>query len=610
MSSCFSIFVNMKNISLFLAILLCLQLGSCRQSTDTVSALAEAETLMDERPDSALTLLKSIPSPEQLTGLAQARYALLYSQALDKNYIDTANDSLIQIAVNYYKDRDDAKPKFYAYYYLGRVHVNGNRLDQATLAFMNAEQEVEALGDDYAVGLLYRQMADIYRRYYDFTKALEYYQRATSCYEKADKQQHKLWGLLSQSAVYDAMGEKQKSYDILCNVKTEAKEIGNIQYVRYCLGDLIMLGIRMEKTGEALNFYKEFVNNYSIDGLNPVFYGNLALLLAGEKNNELAFSYLKKAWNLSETVNDSINLHHLSSQIYLLQNKDAHAYRELENCVVLQNKEMLKALRQPVLTVQKEFLETELAYRQYRMKMERLVYTLVGIIVVFVAVFVVSVLRKKLKKQEKAYQQKLVDLQTEALEREQQLRAYTQELETKSVLDEKDIERLKLELKISQEHIEKSRSFREEARLHEEELRAGFLALLNKLFKRNGKQIEEAFYGFRKIREKKEKNREKALDEYMVKISGNLYGSRKANKLLEELVNEYYDNAMRRLRSEVKLPDEKHYQLVCMLLAGLSINFIASLTGDTTNAIYKRRDKIREIIKQSEHSKEDIYLLL
>ena len=142
----------MKNISLFLAILLCLQLGSCRQSTDTASVLVEAETLMNERPDSALTLLKSIPSPEQLTGLAQARYALLYSQALDKNYIDTANDSLIQIAVNYYKDRDDAKSKFYAYYYLGRVHVNGNRLDQATLAFMNAEQEVEALGDDYAVG--------------------------------------------------------------------------------------------------------------------------------------------------------------------------------------------------------------------------------------------------------------------------------------------------------------------------------------------------------------------------------------------------------------------------------------------------------------------------
>lgn len=602
----------MKQNTLLLILIACLCLlpSSCRQSTETASVLAEAETLMNEKPDSALTLLKSIPAPEKLTGQAQARYALLYSQALDKNYIDTANDSLIQIAVNYYKDRSDVKAKFYAYYYLGRVYVNGNQYDKATLAFINAEQEVEGLGDDYAAGLLYRQMADIYRRYYDFTKALECYQRATGYYEQAGKHQHKLWGLLSQSAVYDAMGEKQKSYDILCNVKNEAKEIGNIQYVRYCLGDLIMLCIRMEKSAEALNFYKEFVNNYSIDGLNPVFYANLALLQAREKNNELALSYLKKAWNLSESVNDSINLHHLSSQIYLLQNNDSQAYSELENCVVLQNKEMLKALRQPVLTIQKDFLETELAHKQYRIKMERLVYTLVGIIVILVTVLVVSVLRKKLKKQEKVYQQKLANLQTEALERERQLRTYTQELENKSALSRKDIERLTLELAISKEHIEKSRLFREEARLHEQELRTGFWVLLHKLFKRNAKQLEETLHIFDKQPYKNNEYKVKAIEEYVLNLKGNLCGSRTANRQLEDLVNEYYDNAIERLRFEVKFPDEKHYQLVCLLLAGLSVNLIASLTGETTNAIYKRRDKIREILKQSSLSGEDIFLLV
>ena len=602
----------MKRISLFysLIISLCLLISSCNHGSVTTSILSEAEKVMTEYPDSALKLLQSIPNPEGLTGKAQADYALLYSQALDKNYIDTANDSLIQIAVNYYKDRSDVKAKFYAYYYLGRVYVNGNQYDKATLAFINAEQEVEGLGDDYAAGLLYRQMADIYRRYYDFTKALECYQRATGYYEQAGKHQHKLWGLLSQSAVYDAMGEKQKSYDILCNVKNEAKEIGNIQYVRYCLGDLIMLCIRMEKSAEALNFYKEFVNNYSIDGLNPVFYANLALLQAREKNNELALSYLKKAWNLSESVNDSINLHHLSSQIYLLQNNDSQAYSELENCVVLQNKEMLKALRQPVLTIQKDFLETELAHKQYRIKMERLVYTLVGIIVILVTVLVVSVLRKKLKKQEKVYQQKLANLQTEALERERQLRTYTQELENKSALSRKDIERLTLELAISKEHIEKSRLFREEARLHEQELRTGFWVLLHKLFKRNAKQLEETLHIFDKQPYKNNEYKVKAIEEYVLNLKGNLCGSRTANRQLEDLVNEYYDNAIERLRFEVKFPDEKHYQLVCLLLAGLSVNLIASLTGETTNAIYKRRDKIREILKQSSLSGEDIFLLV
>lgn len=585
-------------------------INSCNHGSVTTSILSEAEKVMTEYPDSALKLLQSIPKPKGLTGKAQADYALLYSQALDKNYIDTANDSLIQIAVNYYKNRSDVKAKFYAYYYLGRVYVNGNQYDKATLAFINAEQEVEALSDDYAAGLLYRQMADIYRRYYDFTKALECYQRATGYYEQAGKHQHKLWGLLSQSAVYDAMGEKHKSYNLLCNVKDEAKKIGNTQYVRYCLGDLIMLCIRMGESVEALNFYKEFVNNYSIDGLNPVFYANLALLQAREKNNELALSYLKKAWNLSESVNDSINLHHLSSQIYLLQNNDSQAYSELENCVVLQNKEMLKALRQPVLTIQKDFLETELAHKQYRIKMERLVYTLAGIIVILVAVLVVSVLRKKLKKQEKTYQQKLANLQTEALERERQLRTYTQELENKSALSRKDIERLTLELAISKEHIEKSRLFREEARLHEQELRSGFWVLLHKLFKRNAKKLEETLHVFDKQPYKNNEYKVKAIEEYVLNLKGNLCGSRTANRQLENLVNEYYDNAIERLRAEVKFPDEKHYQLVCLLLVGLSVNLIASLTGETTNAVYKRRDKIREILKQSSLSSEDVYLLV
>ena len=604
----------MKRISLLysLIISLCLLISSCNHGSVTTSILSEAEKVMTEYPDSALKLLQSIPNPEGLTGKAQADYALLYSQALDKNYIDTANDSLIQVAVNYYQDRSDTKARFYTYYYLGRVHVNGNRLDQATLAFMNAEQEVETLGDDYAAGLLYAEMGDIYREYYDYNKALESYQKSTYFYERAGKQQHKLWGLLSQSAVYDTIGQKEQAYNLLVSILSEAKDLSEASLIKYSLGDLIMLCTEMNRYTDAVRFYNEFIDRYDSKekGMTPSYYASLGVLQAHERNNILAQSYLKKAWDLANSLNDSIYLHYKSSLIYRLQNKDEQAYTELENCVALQNQEMLKALRQPVLTIQKDFLETELAHKQYRIKMERLVYTLAGIIVILVAVLVVSVLRKKLKKQEKTYQQKLADLQMEALEREQQLRAYTQELETKSAFSRHDIERLTLELKISQEHIEKSRSFRAEARLHEEELRATFLALLNKLFKRNGKQLEDTFYELRQIKVKKEKNRENAIDDYVAKMSGSLYGSSKANKLLEELINEYYDNAMHRLRSEVKLPDEKHYQLVCMLLSGLSINFIASLTGDTTNAIYKRRDKIREVIKHSNVSNQDVYLLL
>ena len=189
-------------------ILLLLGITGCRKQYPVAEKLLQAETVMNEYPDSALNLLKGIEQPELQTREHHARYALLYSQALDKNYIDLTNDSLINIAVDYYKDRDDVRAKFLSYYYQGRIYTNANNLTQATLAYMEAEQLVDELGDDYAAGLLYTQMGNIYRNYYDYPKALESYRLSTEHYHKADKPLHKLYGMLSQSAIYKSMGKE------------------------------------------------------------------------------------------------------------------------------------------------------------------------------------------------------------------------------------------------------------------------------------------------------------------------------------------------------------------------------------------------------------------
>ena len=81
---------------------------------------------------------------------------MLYSQALDKNYIDKTNDSLINIAVDYYRQTDEVRSKFLSYYYKGRIHWNAEENPEAMLAFMEAEQLVDALGDEYYAGLLYQ----------------------------------------------------------------------------------------------------------------------------------------------------------------------------------------------------------------------------------------------------------------------------------------------------------------------------------------------------------------------------------------------------------------------------------------------------------------------
>ena len=100
----------MKNILPIL--LLLLAFTACGDKSSLTDVLNRAETLMNEHPDSSLTLLRTLTLDDFQQESNRARYALLHSQALDKNYIDVTGDSLISVAVEYYKDKDDVRSKF------------------------------------------------------------------------------------------------------------------------------------------------------------------------------------------------------------------------------------------------------------------------------------------------------------------------------------------------------------------------------------------------------------------------------------------------------------------------------------------------------------------
>ena len=601
-------------------ILLLLGITGCRKNYPVAEKLLQAEAVMNEHPDSALNLLKGIEQPELQTREHHARYALLYSQALDKNYIDLTNDSLINIAVDYYKNRDDVRAKFLSYYYQGRIYTNANNLTQATLAYMEAEQLVDELGDDYAAGLLYNQMGTIYRDYYDFPKALESYRLSTEHYHKADKPLHKLYGMLSQSAIYKSMKKETDSFHILYNTLMEAKETNQTSVIKHCLGDLIMLCLNMDKQEEAVSFYNELINHYSIERMTSSFYASLGLLMAREKNVEKSQLYINKAWERARTQSDSVHLYYISSQVEQLFSSYQEAYSDLEQSITLQNRSVREALQQPVLTAQKNFLKQELQHKEYRLRMEKYIRLLGFTILLLVTIIIIAFFRKrfqkslkeKLKEQDFTHQEEMKELQQEALKREESLRSHAAQLEARATLSKEDIERLKKELEESKMHIEEARKFREQHQQETDLLKSDnhdALLRINKMLKHHFKQIENT-YQMLQVKYKTVANRDKAIEEYIQNTTAEFYGSKKADRNLEKLVNELYGDVMRQLRKEIKLPSEEHYRLACFLLAGLSINFIATLTGETTNAIYKRRDKIREIIKDSNEICKELYLFI
>lgn len=88
--------------TIILSVFTLLVFGSCQRNSTVELRLNHAEELMSEHPDSAWHILESIDRKALDSRRIRARHALLSSQALDKNYIDVNNDSLIRIAIDYY----------------------------------------------------------------------------------------------------------------------------------------------------------------------------------------------------------------------------------------------------------------------------------------------------------------------------------------------------------------------------------------------------------------------------------------------------------------------------------------------------------------------------
>ncbi|WP_129588287.1 hypothetical protein [Bacteroides zoogleoformans] len=95
---------------------------ACTAPTEHDAMLAQADSLLNSYPDSALRILQGIPAGNLKTEADIAYHALLLTQARDKNYITQTDDSLIRIAVQYYDAHKHDEMQARAYYCWGSIY--------------------------------------------------------------------------------------------------------------------------------------------------------------------------------------------------------------------------------------------------------------------------------------------------------------------------------------------------------------------------------------------------------------------------------------------------------------------------------------------------------
>lgn len=535
-------------LHIILCLLVALPFSGCRDHSPVADKLLQAETCMNEYPDSALTILKSIGQAELQSEEHRARYALLYSQALDKNYIDKTNDSLINIAVDYYRQTDEVRSKFLSYYYKGRIHRNAGENPEAMLAFMEAEQLVNALGDDYYAGLLYQWIAAIYKSYMDYPKAMEYAEQSIDRYTRAGKNRHRLWALINKSGLFRTMNEDAESIRLMEALLPEVEATNDLELFSGCLSELILGCMDENRLADARKYYDRYVQKINPMTKNTALLARIAQLYAYEGSFSEAQRFLEAAWDKANVRTDSIILYVTSSLIHRKQGNDRQAYADLEKGVTLQNKNVRKTLQHPILTTQMDFLRQELAFQHYKQRTEKVIWMLgIGLVVTLAGIAIYGI-RKRMR-------QRVLRIQEEKARLEEDLEV----------------------LQTTQEKTE---------------------ALKNGLFESKMKELDKlVLVSLKEF--KNEESRNRAILKLVQDTKDQIHGNKKNMANLEKWVNEYKDNVMQHLRSEIVLPDESYYELACYLLANFSVNTIALLMDETTNTIYKRRSRIRLLIQDS-----------
>lgn len=161
---------------------------SCQNDSDALnSTLSKVEACMDAHPDSALNLLKTIPEPERLHGKSQADYALLLTQAMDKNYLKFSSDSLIAVALNYYTvDQRDPVMRAKAQFYYGRVMLELGKQEDALKYFLAAKAFYDNTKEYKMMALISDEIGIINRVQKMYPNALINFQNSLSLYKEID----------------------------------------------------------------------------------------------------------------------------------------------------------------------------------------------------------------------------------------------------------------------------------------------------------------------------------------------------------------------------------------------------------------------------------------
>lgn len=534
----------------------------CGRNSFVDSELDRVKHLMRSFPDSALNIIEHI-DPEDISNHAmRAKYALLYSQALDKNYIDTDNDSLISIAYKYYNKRMCSDSlKFLLNYHYGRVYHNAEDYQTAIRYYLTAEEYAQSLKKNYFLGLVYSQIGEVYSDQMNYNGMLDYYLKSYDHFRKLKNPALKNNALADIANAYSGLKDYANAalyYDkaIALAVQREDDELASI-----CLSNMGAIYASKGDYQKVMQTVRT-IEETAPDAMSLFEYKLLAVAYFQQHQIDSARYYLHIAQELAEDIRDKAALTYRSFLIEMAATDYEKAEEDINDYIELSDSLTRMMLNQSAAAAESKYYQEQSAFASYRLKSRKIFELFIALLICIVMVFMTYYYRQRVK------------------QKQREVERYMSAVENIRISKDRILARM------------------EEKEGMETQLKELVLSRFDVL-----DQLGRAFY-----ERDNTKAQQEAIYKQVKKFISNLSSDSGTKKELERIVNTVNDNILVKLHEQLPKFKPADIDLLSYIYAGFSVQIISVIIDDTVSNIYTRKSRLRTRIAASEAPDKELFL--
>ena len=525
-----------------------------------ISRLDEAEALLQNKPDSALTILKQLR--REGSQAEQARYALLYSEALDKNHIKVTDDSLIRQAWNHYKHHSkDLRHQCKTLYYWGRIKLRAGDKPGALRLFLKIEEKLKDTNEPYYTGLLYGQIGEVYYEQMNYSRAY-YFREARNNFRQSDNVREETESTLDMAAAAFHSKDIEKAMRLYAAALDLADEQKNDHLAKASLTNLASLYVVSGKR----QIPHDLLQRIELSARQDTLYGYHTLVDVNLLKNRIdsARYYLALAETKTTDIRDLADLQYTAYRIEAQSRNFEKATDNIHRYIYLTDSLTRSNMQFSAGMVEREYFKERTDFAEYRMK-NRTIWEIAAATVILLMIGVAYYITR------------------------QRLRLQRERTDHYLLLAEE----ANSEYKTLTERMEGQRNTEN----HLKGLIASRFDIIDKLGKTYYERENTA-------------SQQAAMFHEVKQIITDFAENNEMLQELELIVNTCHDNAMQKLRNDFPAMKEADIRLLCYIFVGFSPQVISLFMKDTVANVYARKSRLKSRIKSAETANKDLFLSL